>query len=52
MTTIVRWQPCQCLASPGNRFVPGSIAAGFYLRKVRAGIVSANRAAQGLKKEL
>lgn len=52
MTTTVRWQPCQCLAVPGNRFLPGSIPAGLYLRKVRAGIVSATRTAQGLEKEL
>lgn len=49
MTTIVRWQPSHCLASPGNRFL---IPVGLYLRKVRAGIVSATRTPQGLGKEL
>lgn len=52
MTMVVRWQPSQCLASPGNRFLPGSIPVGLYLRKVRAGIVSATRTAQGLEKEV
>ena len=52
MTMVVRWQPSQCLASPGNRLLPGSIPVGLYLRKARAGIVSATRTAQGLQKEV
>ena len=52
MTMVVRWQPCKCLACPGNHFLPGSIPVGLYLRKVRAGIVSATRTSQGLEKEL
>lgn len=52
MTMVVRWQPSQCLESPGSYFFPGSIPVGLYLRKVRAGIVSATRAAQGLEKEV
>lgn len=52
MTMVVRWQPSQCLASPGDRFLPGSIPVGLYLRKARAGIVSATRTAQGLEKEV
>lgn len=52
MTTVVRWQPNQCLVSRGTHFHPGSIPVELYLRKVRAGIVSATRTAQGLEKEV
>ena len=51
MTMVVHRQPSHRLASPGNRFLPGSIPVGLYLRKVRAGIVSVTRTAQGLQKE-
>lgn len=49
MTTIAKQQPDQCL---GHGFLPGSIPVGLYLKKVRAGIVSAIPAAQARKKEV
>ena len=49
MTTNAKRQPGQCL---GDRFLPGSIPVGLYLRKVRAGIVSATPAAQVREKEV
>jgi hypothetical protein len=50
MTMVVRWQPSQCLGGPGSHFHPGYIPVELYLRKVRAGTVSAPRTAQGLEK--